>query len=300
MLSNETVSSRISALARAGNGRKKAHESLVQDDLLRRAAALEACTTNPLLNTDLWVDIGFERPMKIDAREVVSQQIYLYRTFEPELVAYFSRVLRPGDIFLDVGAHFGYFSIVAAHLVGKTGQVVAFEPIPETFTTLWENTAHLPQVNREPLAAWSDEGFLELFYYGRALSAFSSFSAPRLDADLAPQSSSLHVKKIRLDDYCKAERIIPTHIKIDAENAERFVIEGLSALIETHHPTITVEVGDSGSRTEKGESSREMLELLLAHGYALFEPGLSKTVPHVLRGIGEYEYCNIVAEYNSH
>src|ERR1700682_1016300 len=53
---------------------------------------------------------------------------FFQQPYEPGLVRHLSGRLRPGDVFIDVGAHIGLFSVLAAHLVGPSGRGVAFEP----------------------------------------------------------------------------------------------------------------------------------------------------------------------------
>src|SRR3989304_509633 len=56
--------------------------------------------------------------------------------YEPQLSALFRKYLRPGDIFMDIGANIGYFTLLAASCVGPAGHVHSFEPNPETFKGL--------------------------------------------------------------------------------------------------------------------------------------------------------------------
>ncbi len=62
----------------------------------------------------------------------------LYERFETSFV---KRQLRPGQTFLDVGAHIGYYSAMAAQIVGPQGLVLAFEPDPTNVGLLRQNTA---------------------------------------------------------------------------------------------------------------------------------------------------------------
>lgn len=68
--------------------------------------------------------------------------------YEPELVALLRQVLDPGATFVDVGAHIGYFSIVAAALVGESGAVQSFEPDPDCFSRLVVNSCAYPGSSR--------------------------------------------------------------------------------------------------------------------------------------------------------
>ena len=62
-------------------------------------------------------------------------------TYERPTQMFLMRVMRAGDAFVDVGAHIGYFSLLAAALVGETGRVVAVEPIAENYAQLSRHIA---------------------------------------------------------------------------------------------------------------------------------------------------------------
>ena len=51
--------------------------------------------------------------MQVDIRERVSSSIYIFGIYEPTLSAFFSHYLESGKTFIDVGAHYGYFSLLA-------------------------------------------------------------------------------------------------------------------------------------------------------------------------------------------
>jgi len=57
----------------------------------------------------------------------------------PEIQALLREVLKPGDVFYDVGAHFGFYSFLAAGLVGPRGDVRCFEPDPDNFARLQQH-----------------------------------------------------------------------------------------------------------------------------------------------------------------
>jgi predicted methyltransferase len=61
------------------------------------------------------------------------------KLYEPEVTAVFGRVLRPGDVVIDVGANVGWFTLLAASLVGPGGKVVACEPGPDNLAKLQAN-----------------------------------------------------------------------------------------------------------------------------------------------------------------
>jgi len=75
-------------------------------------------------------------------------------------------LLQPGDLFIDVGAHIGYFSVLAASLVGKTGQVFSFEPIAENRKYLEHNIEinYLENVRIIPQVVSNRTGVTDFFF----------------------------------------------------------------------------------------------------------------------------------------
>jgi FkbM family methyltransferase len=65
-----------------------------------------------------------------NTRDLLPRTVYLFRTWEPALTRLLRSRLRPGDVFIDVGANLGWFTIVAGRLVGDHGRVFAIEPAP--------------------------------------------------------------------------------------------------------------------------------------------------------------------------
>ena len=72
---------------------------------------------------------------------MINQAIFLYGTFEISETRLVQAFLRPGMTFLDVGAHIGYYTLIASRLVGDAGRVHSFEPGAATRAHLEANVA---------------------------------------------------------------------------------------------------------------------------------------------------------------
>src|SRR5215510_7214671 len=98
---------------------------------------------------------------KIQGFQLPSEQPYNYRfltgLYESGTTKVVGKLLRPGMIAIDVGAHIGYYTRLFAKLVGKHGKVYAFEPNPETFAILECNTKTFPCVTRFNVAVLDKE-----------------------------------------------------------------------------------------------------------------------------------------------
>jgi len=67
--------------------------------------------------------------VRLDLCETIQREMFL-GLYEPTQTAWFKQCLHPGDVFIDVGASFGWYTTLGALLVGQTGKVFAFEPSP--------------------------------------------------------------------------------------------------------------------------------------------------------------------------
>ena len=90
--------------------------------------------------------------------------LYYFGMWEPNLTHWITERLKDGDVFVDVGANVGYFSLLASTLVGS-GHVVAVEPTPRAFDMLEESLrrSHATNVRAVNAAAWHEQSVLQMF-----------------------------------------------------------------------------------------------------------------------------------------
>jgi FkbM family methyltransferase len=95
---------------------------------------------------------------------MIEQQIFYTGVWEPDVSRFFRQWLEPGDQVVDAGANIGYFSLLAAHLVGPGGAVVAVEAWPETAKRLDANlrASGAANVLLRPVAIAASEGSIVL------------------------------------------------------------------------------------------------------------------------------------------
>jgi FkbM family methyltransferase len=143
--------------------------------------------------------------------------------------------LNPGDVFVDVGAHIGKYTIPAARMVGMGGLVIAVEPHPENYRVLLDNIKlnALRNVIALNLAAWSTSGEVKLYIGDR--SGWHSTKRNYGKGFITVQGRALD----DLFDELKVKRI--DFIKIDVEYAESEVLRGLESTISKYGPDMIVE-----------------------------------------------------------
>lgn len=231
--------------------------------------------------------------MQLVLPERVSLGIFLLGFWEEGLTRMVLEHVREGDVFLDVGAHFGYFTLLGSVLVGESGQVHSFEPTPSTYELLCRNVAAKGNVVTNDLALYCENTSLRFNDYGPIWSAFNSLSTARLDPKTLEKipAKTIQVKAVSLDDYVAAQGISEvSFVKIDAEFAEFEILRGMRRVISVARPMIAVEVGETGIPDVK--SSREVIRLLLERGYEAYGYEGGHVVKHSLRA--HYSYDNLL------
>lgn len=151
-----------------------------------------------------------------------------FGTFQPIISEILKKHLKKGDTFIDVGANIGYFSFVAAQIVGKDGQVHSFEPVEEYFLKL-ENFSKLNskyKIKANKLALGDKNKKANIFIKGGTDIGNNTFFPELLEG---PSSSQAEVDVIRLDDYIQKNNLESIGlIKIDVEGFEFATLKGLS------------------------------------------------------------------------
>ncbi|HEY2407147.1 MAG TPA: FkbM family methyltransferase [Polyangiaceae bacterium] len=160
-------------------------------------------------------------------------------TLEPELQEAFSLFTHPGMTVYDIGANVGFFSILAARLVGHSGKILAFDPLP-TNTQMVEYNAKLngfEQVEVHRAALGNEDGE----------AAFVISSDPnwgKLKGIGVPASVSGEERVVihRIDSLVAGGLPAPELIKIDVEGAEVAVLEGGSSTLRTARPILFIDL----------------------------------------------------------
>lgn len=193
--------------------------------------------------------------------EAVTSVIWRFGYFETNVSTTLLRVLQPGSGFIDVGSHFGYFTLFASKLVGANGQVLAVEAMPSTFEQLEKNVrrnAPYPNIRMHPGAAFNKETSLEFSDFGLIASSLNSAFGSRDTQSLTRSDSNKVLVQAKPLDAILADKPMKRVdlVKIDAESSEKFVLLGMQETIKIHRPVIAMEVGDVAGAQDAGSSEQ--------------------------------------------
>lgn len=185
---------------------------------------------------------------------------YFRGDVEPEVQSVLQKHLRPGMVFYDIGANIGFFSLLAARLVGTQGRIVAFEADPEIAARLREHVTRnqVAMISVEEKAVWSCSDPVS---FARAdVSTSPDRGLGHVVAEESEKSfGTIHVQAVSLDEYV-AGSVSPDFLKCDVEGAEVEVFRGALKLLSERKPDILCEMHSE-------ENRRVLLEQFAGFGY---------------------------------
>jgi FkbM family methyltransferase len=175
--------------------------------------------------------------MRLNTAHYIDFKI-LYSSFEPNTIAVFKRLVKPGMTVIDVGANIGWMTLHLASLVGETGRVFAFEPSEWTYERLNHNLrlSNFPWVMAVHAAVGpSDISNIELMLP----------CGYRLDGK--DTATKQHVPVVALDTVV-GEDVRVDFIKSDTDGFEPGVFEGAAGILQKYKPIVFFEVAPDHTR----------------------------------------------------
>jgi FkbM family methyltransferase len=170
----------------------------------------------------------FGAKMGGNTADFIAQHVFYFGIWEPCLTALISDCLHPGDVFVDVGANIGYFTLLASTLVGDTGSVIALEPSPGIHEQLLKNISMNGATNVRPLkvAAAATTGTVDLYLGDKTNQGETSQVRDGTERFVCSAPAKPLAEILRADEISRIGAI-----KIDVEGAEWHVVQGMLAML---------------------------------------------------------------------
>lgn len=241
------------------------------------------------------VDTGdFEILVLADDR-AIGQAIAVTGRYEPLVSETIRGLLRPGGVFVDVGANYGWHSLVAARVVGEGGRVVSVEPNPRNAGLLRRSAERngFSHLNVMAVAAGDGHGFAALETDG------SNGRVVGIDIEiLEAVACSFVVPLRRLDDIL--EYAGDPHIdvmKIDVEGFELAALQGGRRVITRDRPVIVSEFFPRALQSTGGIDPTRYLDALRELGYSISVIGRDGLLSNagIMAGLEEMSVVDLLA-----
>ena len=185
---------------------------------------------------------------------------------EPRVTELVKKEVKKSDVVLDIGANIGYYTLIAAKLVGENGKVFAFEPDPTNFAILRKNVElnGYKNVVLVQKAVSNKTGTLKLYISEDNLADHKIYNSHE-------GRQSIEIEATRLDDYFKNYDGKIDLIKMDIEGSEGGAIQGMSSLLQKNkNVKIITEFWPEGLK-EFGVGPEDYLKLLIKHHFKLYD-----------------------------
>ncbi len=193
------------------------------------------------------------------------------KTVNQEMVDFFKKFIKKGDLIIDIGANIGDTTVPMALAAGASGVTLGFDPNPYVFKILEINASlNKEKQNIIPLL-YAITVKDESFYY---VSSEASFS----NGAISPSKKSVHgkfifpekIKGINLLAFLEKEYSAKldkfSFVKIDTEGYDKEIIKSISGLIQKYKPVIVAESFGGNTPEEK----IELYDVIKQHGYEIF------------------------------
>ncbi|BAZ32299.1 methyltransferase FkbM family protein [Cylindrospermum sp. NIES-4074] len=201
--------------------------------------------------------------LQVTLAEYGFREIYFFGVCEPAVTAIVKHLAKPGQIWLDVGANVGYFTILLSKIVGETGKIYAFEPNPIT-ANLTENSILLNQVSNVTLvreAVSNSVGQKVILNVPMNESVRASIIRQEDILDF----NKISVYTVSLDSYLSAHEIQVDFMKVDIEGAEILAFQGMASTLKNCPPKVIV--SEVSHRPECLATPQQLIEYLITFDY---------------------------------
>lgn len=202
---------------------------------------------------------GFDLYVHLDDW-AVGARIAVKRRYEAHVTAAIRPYLRPGSVFVDVGANIGYYTLLAASRLGPDGKIFAFEPGAANCDLLQKSVAH--------------NAFTNVQLFPHAVADTARMVGLTMDDSngvihaAAPAEGREQVTAVPLDDALADQPRIDV-IKMDIEGAEGLALQGATQLLQRHHPVVFTEFRPPAIANRSQMDPADFLNRLRALSYDL-------------------------------
>jgi FkbM family methyltransferase len=226
-------------------------------------------------------------------RNETSRAIFVTGNYEPNEFFFLAQVLRPGMIFVDVGANMGLYTLFAARRVGEHGTVLAIEPSTRECGRLLKNVEanSLFNVRLIQNAAADSCSDADLLVAEDEWSGHNTLGAFAYDTPLVTKET---VRTERLDDIVSREGLSRVDVvKLDVEGAELLSLKGAVRILERFRPLLLLELADR-ALCHQGSSSAQIWDFCRQRGYQIFAFDQRSGLPVPAQQKPYYDSENIV------
>lgn len=203
---------------------------------------------------------------------------------EIRLAKFLINNLEEGRHFLDIGAHYGYFSMLAAELLGPSGKVVALEPATKSYGLLAQNLKSISNAIALQKAVSKEEGILKFYEFPNQYSEYNSTDITQFEGEAwfkASPPRCIEVSTTTIDKLTATSDFLPQIIKIDVEGAEFLVMQGARHHLSKHKPILVMEYLEPARHNQSHSQAFDFLKSLGYNSFVIKSDGSLATIENI-------------------
>jgi FkbM family methyltransferase len=215
--------------------------------------------------------------LEVIPADVIGLPIARFGVYEFAVSQLVRQYLAPGDVFVDIGANIGYYSVIAGAVVGRSGAVYAFEPSARIRARLERNVQlnEMRQITVRAEAVTAQSGVVRL------VEPQGGGNDGLAYVETNGGNAGVEVRAVRLDELPEFSKRCPQLLKVDVEGGEPEVFRGATSLLDrSDAPSIIF---------ESFEIARDAA-ILRSHGYEVLQPSLQSGSVRLLRDLKAPRY----------
>lgn len=207
------------------------------------------------------VELGNFKMYALGSDLDVGRSIINTHAYEPHITRVLTETLKAGDVFLDLGANIGYFSLMAAGIVREQGKVISFEPNALNLQLLYSSIVEnqFKNIKVYPFAASDSSQILKLTSFG---------SNGYLESAPSGETNFQLVQSVVVDELLQCETRIDV-VKMDIEGYETLALKGMDKTVRKHRPVILTEYSPWHIEHRCRVKPQDYLRQITSYGYAL-------------------------------
>ncbi|MBM3477848.1 MAG: FkbM family methyltransferase [Alphaproteobacteria bacterium] len=206
-----------------------------------------------------------------DTQSFLEWYIFFYGAFRPEVSRLINRMLRPGQVAIDIGANVGMHSVIMANRVGPTGRVVVFEPDPHPMGRLRRNMAlnGIDWVTTVEAAVSARSETRTFYLHDDSIGNFANASL--VAANVGKQTASVEMQVVSIDEWMRDNPLPRVDVvKLLAQGEEYNALQGMRGLIERDRPKIFF-LYEPSYWQRQGLELMDVVRFFAGHGYGVQE-----------------------------
>jgi FkbM family methyltransferase len=196
----------------------------------------------------------------------IQESLFFIGKYEETELQFIERSLNNGNVFIDIGANIGLYTLLASKLVGEEGKVFAFEPFSKNFHSLKKNVSlnRSKNILLENLAVAETNKQIEIFYNDQ-ISNFGIASSYLTQNNMCEK-----IDAVSIDNYLNKHTVKElSFIKIDIEGGEYPALLGMKETLTNFSPILLVEINQE-ILSNTPYSERDIIDYLSGLGYNKF------------------------------